>query len=138
MVSSIRDLWLDDGLIEEKSKHVVNFKLNLAINNTCTGCVWLLYLLIVIIPNTTGLAHLKIKNLQSARNTLFNKTCILRLTTSYEEVKWYWNEVFVVLVLRTEGYFADPWSLHESMWQEWQLLCSHLYWSRTCVACLCY
>jgi hypothetical protein len=32
MVSSIRDLWPDDGLIEEGPKHVVNLKLHLAIN----------------------------------------------------------------------------------------------------------
>jgi hypothetical protein len=33
MVSSIKDLWPDDGLIEERPKHVINFKLHLAINN---------------------------------------------------------------------------------------------------------
>jgi hypothetical protein len=47
MVSSIKDMWPDDGLIEKRPKHVVNFKLHLAINNTCTSCVSLLYLLIV-------------------------------------------------------------------------------------------
>jgi hypothetical protein len=39
MVSSIKDLRPDDGLIEERQKHVVNFKLHLPINNICTGCV---------------------------------------------------------------------------------------------------
>jgi hypothetical protein len=48
MVSSISDLWLDDGLIEGKPKHVVNFKLHLEINIIWTSCVWLIYLLIVI------------------------------------------------------------------------------------------
>jgi len=48
MVSSIKDLWPDDGLIEESLKHVANFRLHLAMNNICTGCVWLLCLLIVI------------------------------------------------------------------------------------------
>jgi hypothetical protein len=49
MVSLINNLWPDDGLIEEKPKHVVNFKLDLAINNINTSCIWLLYPLIIII-----------------------------------------------------------------------------------------
>jgi len=49
MVSSIEDLWPDNGLIETRPKHVVNFKIHLVINNLYTSCVWLLYLLIACV-----------------------------------------------------------------------------------------